>query len=241
VPSVDDVLDQLTEATAGLTAGISGLTDAEAREPSLLPNWTRGHVLTHLARNAEGGTRLLGWALTGVPSYEYPSVEDRAAAIEAGAGRPAAILIADVRATAEALADVAAKLPPEAWQHLVTWTTGEQTPADLVVRSRLAEVLIHHVDLHLGFGPASWPAPFVDDMLTITAGALINRSPAPLSARLETSDTGRSFQIGSSADAIQIRGTEPDLLAWLLGRSDGAGLSSDYPGPLPSVPSIYRT
>jgi len=241
VPSVDDVLDQLTEATAGLTAGISGLTDAEAREPSLLPNWTRGHVLTHLARNAEGGTRLLGWALTGVPSYEYPSVEDRAAAIEAGAGRPAAILIADVRATAEALADVAAKLPPEAWQHLVTWTTGEQTPADLVVRSRLAEVLIHHVDLHLGFGAASWPAPFVDDMLTITAGALINRSPAPLSARLETSDTGRSFQIGSSADAIQIRGTEADLLAWLLGRSDGAGLSSDYPGPLPSVPSIYRT
>src|ERR1700722_3993211 len=114
VPSVDDVLDQLAEATTGLTAGISELTDAEAREPSLLPNWTRGHVLTHLARNSEGGTRLLRWALTGVPSYEYPSVEDRATAIEAGAGRPAAVLIADVRATAEAPADAAAKPPPAA-------------------------------------------------------------------------------------------------------------------------------
>jgi maleylpyruvate isomerase len=241
VPSVDDVLDQLAQATAGLTTGISGLTDAEAREPSLLPNWTRGHVLTHLARNAEGGTRLLGWALTGVPSYEYPSVEDRAAAIEAGADRPAAVLIADVRATAEALADAAAKLPPDSWQHLVTWTTGEQTPADLVVRSRLAEVLIHHVDLHLAFSPASWPAPFVDNMLTIATGALMSRSPAPLSARLDASDTGRSFQVGTAADVIGIRGTEADLLAWLLGRSDGAGLSGDYPGPLPSVPSIYRT
>jgi hypothetical protein len=78
-------------------------------------------------------------------------------------------------------------------------------------------------------------------MLTITAGALINRSPAPLSARLDASDTSRSFQIGSAADTIGIRGTEADLLAWLLGRSDGAGLSSDYPGPLPPVPSIYRT
>jgi maleylpyruvate isomerase len=241
VPSVDDVLAQLAAATAALTTGISGLTDDEAREPSLLPNWTRGHVLTHLARNAEGGTRLLNWALTGIPSHEYPSVEERAAAIEAGAGRPAAVLIADVRATAEALADVAAKLPPDAWPNLVTWTTGERTPADLVVRSRLAEVLIHHVDLDLGFGPASWPAPFVDDMLTITVGALINRSPAPLSARLDASDTGRSFQIGSAADAIQICGTEADLLAWLLGRSDGTALTSDYPGPLPPVPSIYRT
>ena len=109
MPTIDDVLDHLTEATTGLITAISGLTDAEAREPSLLPNWTRGHVLTHLARNAEGGTRLLNWALTGVPSYEYPSVEDRAAAIEAGASRPAAVLIADVRATAEALADVAAR------------------------------------------------------------------------------------------------------------------------------------
>ena len=241
VPSIDDVLAQLAEATTGLITDISGLTDAEAREPSLLPNWTRGHVLTHLARNAEGGTRLLGWALTGVPSYEYPSVEDRAAAIEAGAGRPAAVLIADVRATAEALADAAAKLPPDSWPHLVTWTTGEQTPADVIVRSRLAEVLLHHVDLALGFGPDSWPAPFVDDMLTRTAAALINRSPTPLSARLDASDTARSFQIGTAADAIHIRGTEADLLAWLLGRSDGAGLSSDYSGPLPPVPSIYRT
>jgi maleylpyruvate isomerase len=241
VHPVDDVLAQLAEATTGLTTGISELTDAGAHEPSLLPNWTRGHVLTHLARNAEGGTRLLGWALTGVPSYEYPSVEARATAIEAGAGRPAAVLIADVRATAEALADAAAKLPSDAWPNLVTWTTGEQTPADLVVRSRLAEVLIHHVDLDVGFGPASWPAPFVDDMLTITAGALINRSPTPLSVRLDASETGRSFQIGGAAEVISIRGTEAGLLAWLLGRSGGAGLSSDHPGPLPPVPSIYRT
>ena len=45
-------LESLADATAGLIMGVGGLTDADPREPSLLPGWTRGHVLTHLARNA---------------------------------------------------------------------------------------------------------------------------------------------------------------------------------------------
>lgn len=68
VQSVGDVLEYLADATDGLIAGVGGLTDAGARGSSLLPGWSRGHVLTHLARNAEGGVRLLGWARTGVPS-----------------------------------------------------------------------------------------------------------------------------------------------------------------------------
>jgi len=40
---------------------------------------------------------------------------------------------------------------------------------------------------------------------------------------------------------MQISGTEAELLAWLLGRSAGAGLARDKPGPLPPVPSIYLT
>jgi uncharacterized protein (TIGR03083 family) len=153
VQSVEEVLGSLADATAGLITDAGGITDADARGPSLLPGWSRGHVLTHLARNAEGGARLLGWARTGVPSYEYPSVAARAAAIEQGAGRPAAELVADVRATAGALAAAAAAMPPGAWQNPVTWTTGQQSPAEMIARSRLAEVLIHHVDLGIGYGP----------------------------------------------------------------------------------------
>jgi maleylpyruvate isomerase len=213
VSSVDDVLAQLAEATAGLTAGISGLTAAEAREPSLLPNWTRGHVLTHLARNAEGGTRLLNWALTGVPGYEYPSVDDRAAAIEAGAGRLAAPGHLDDR-----------RADPSRHGHTVPPGRGADPPRRPRprVRPRLLARPVrrrHAHDHRRGRSTARRPA----------AGA-------PRCVR-----HGRSFQIGSAAGAIQIRGAEADLLAWLIGRSDGAGLSSDYPGPLPPVPSIYRT
>jgi maleylpyruvate isomerase len=59
-------LERLTTATDELLGQISGLAEADVREPSLLPGWTRGHVLSHLARDAEGGTRLLGWARTGI-------------------------------------------------------------------------------------------------------------------------------------------------------------------------------
>jgi maleylpyruvate isomerase len=240
VQSVDDALRNLADATADLITHISKLTEVEARQASLLPGWTRGHVLTHLARNAEGGTRLLGWARTGVPSYEYPSVAARAAAIEEGANRPAAVLAADVSATAAALADAAAAMRPGDWQHVVTWTVGGQSPAEHVVYSRLGEVLIHHVDLDLGYGPGGWPTAFVRDMLPRIAHRLAEPALAPLSAHLNATDTGRSFQIGGH-DAEQINGTEAELMAWLLGRSDGTGLHRDKPGPLPPVPSIYYT
>ena len=59
----------------------------DLREPSRLPGWTRGHVVTHVARNAEGLCRLLRWARTGIETPMYPSIQARDAAIEAGAGR----------------------------------------------------------------------------------------------------------------------------------------------------------
>jgi maleylpyruvate isomerase len=240
VQSVDDVLQHLADATADLIKNISKITEADARGASLLPGWTRGHVLTHLARNAEGGTRLLGWARTGIPGYEYPSVAERAAAIDDGASRPAEILVADVDATAAAFSGAAAAMQPGDWRQPVTWTIGGQTPAEHVARSRLGEVLIHHVDLDLGYRPGSWPAAFVREMLPAVVRRLTERGLAPLPARLNATDTGRSFQFGGQ-DAEKIGGTEPELLAWLLGRSDGAGLDRDKPGPLPSVPSIYYT
>jgi hypothetical protein len=61
--TIGPALARLAAATAGLLADLDGLGEAEARGASRLPGWTRGHVLTHLARNAEGSTRLLAWLL----------------------------------------------------------------------------------------------------------------------------------------------------------------------------------
>jgi maleylpyruvate isomerase len=62
---------RLAAATQRLQDTVAGLTDQQAREPSLLPGWSRGHVLTHLARNADSLRNLLIWARTGVETPQY--------------------------------------------------------------------------------------------------------------------------------------------------------------------------
>ena len=68
---------RVDESTGRLLAGTAAVTDAQAREPSLLPGWTRGHLLTHLARNADGLRNLLTWARTGVMTPQYHSAAAR--------------------------------------------------------------------------------------------------------------------------------------------------------------------
>jgi maleylpyruvate isomerase len=235
----NDVLAALESATGRLLDGIASLSDAAARQPSLLPGWSRGHVLTHLARNAEGSTRLLTWARTGVPSYEYESADARGAEIQAGAGRPAPVLIEDVRRTAAALREAATGMPPQAWRRIVRYTGGQERSAEVILPSRLAEVVIHHVDLDLGFTPTDWPGSFVTDMLGLLASSLGQRD-GMTAMRLASRDGDSIFIIGVAGSAdITVTGSEPELLAWLLGRADGRGLGREPEGPLPAVPAIY--
>ena len=234
-----EALAYLRTATEDLVAVISGLSDSAVRGPSLLPGWSRGHVLTHLARNAEGGVRLLGWARTGVPSYEYESVEARAAAIEDGAGRLAVVLIDEVRRAADAFSAAAAGMPSEAWDRKVRWTAGQESPASLIVPSRWGEVLIHHVDLDIGYQPADWPSVFTGELLPFIVSDLSGRG-AMDAVRLKATDAGRVFTIGEITPAsLTIAGPACELLAWLLGRSDGGRLARKPDAPLPAVPAIY--
>ena len=131
-------LAQLGESTDRLLATADALTDAQAAAPSRLPGWTRGHVLTHLARNADGFRNLLTWAGTGNETPMYPSEEARARGVEQGAGRSAAEIAADVQVSAAALAAAAQDLPARAWDALVA-RRGDTFPARQIPSRRLAE------------------------------------------------------------------------------------------------------
>jgi maleylpyruvate isomerase len=163
----------------------------------------------------------------------------RAAAIEAGSGRPARVLVADVRRTAAAFAAAAEGMPPAAWPRVVRYTGGQEPSAEVIVPSRLAEVYIHHVDLDVGSGPAGWPPAFVAEMLGLVAGRLSQRDGIG-GMNLHGTDTGRDFTIGDAASASRtVSGPEAELLAWLLGRCDGQALDCEPDGALPDVPAIY--
>jgi len=147
--------DQIEDATALLLRTAGGFDDEDVREPSLLPGWTRAHVLTHLARGADALRDLLD----GGPGHA--SQEARDEAIEAGAGRGAAELADDVRASAAAWREAVLRQPDEAWSRLVAPPLGIRPfPAGQLLVRRLVEVEVHHVDLAAGYRPSDWPVSF---------------------------------------------------------------------------------
>ncbi len=235
--SVELLIDRVNAAVDRVLVSASALSDEQVSEPSLLPGWCRGHVLTHLARNADGLRNLLSWAKTGEETPQYPSMEARERDIEAGASRPASEIAVDVATSAQAFIEVAHELPDDAWLAQVRMMRGQQIPAWSVLSQRLFEVEVHHVDLATGYEPANWPDWFVTDELYRIAG-LLTGDPAAPSAVLNDAATGRQYFIHADGlSDLAITGPGAELLAWLLGRADGAGLTTDPAGPLPSMPT----
>ncbi len=233
-------LAAIQEATDRLLRSAAALTGAEVAAPSRLPGWTRGHVLTHLARNADGLGNLLDWARTGTRTPMYPSETARNEAIEAGAGRSAAELLADLRDTAARFAAAAAGLPEAAWRAQVE-RRGEPFPAREILRARLSEVELHHVDLGTGYRPDDWPAAFVADALPRVAGSFAGR-PDMAACRLAADGWPDIFLVGPAgpdAPDVVVRGAPGRLLAWRSGRADGTGLRVTGAATVP-VPPPWR-
>jgi maleylpyruvate isomerase len=226
-------VDRATERLLSTVAAFDG--DRAVNAPSLLPGWTRGHVLAHVARNADGLTNLLTWARTGVMTPQYADADQREADIAAGAPRPPTEQLADVRRSAARFADAAAQMPAAAWSVLLDIPGAPQRAARVVWR-RLREVEVHHVDLGAGYTSADWPEAFSHRLLHEVVTGFADRSDAP-ALRLRPEGLGHELVIGDATGAPTVSGPAHALAAWLTGRSSGAGLTISPDGPLPTPPS----
>jgi maleylpyruvate isomerase len=208
-------MDERERALAGvlaahrtLAARLAGLTDEQARQPSLLPGWSVGHVVTHLARNSDGLRNMLEGALRGEIAAMYPGgLEQRQADIEAGAGRTAAALRADVAAATEQLEGVFAAMTDDAWAGSGVAAFGPVAMRDVPTRRR-TEVEVHHADMGLGYSWHEWPTDFVRTEIHRLTMLWNSRQPMGLT--------------GLPAAALAV--DERHRAAWLLGRADIDGL-----------------
>jgi len=222
------LLDDVERATSRLLA-TAGSLDADPSAPSLLPGWTRGHLLTHVARNADSLVNLLTWARTGVVTPQYPTAGQREADIAAGADRPWTVLVADVRDSADRFAKAAAMLSAGDWAAHLDLPNGPQ-PAALVPWRRLREVEVHHVDLAGGYTAADWPAAFTHRVLHEVAATLDG-----VALTVRPDGLGHRIPVGAGGSP-EVSGPAYALAAWLTGRATGDGLTVDPPGPLPPIP-----
>lgn len=224
----------VTTATQRLLGATIAVPDQDWAGPSRLPEWSRAHVATHLARQADGLRRLCEWAATGRRQDMYASPEARNADIEAGAGRTGLELQVDLDTTAGDLAAAFDRLDESAgWGHEVEMRGGLHVPARLLPLARLLEVVVHHVDLDIGFEVADIEPTTAEWLLEWCSFRLRFRDEFP---RLELhAESGFTVTVGSSGDPIVIRGSSPALLGWLMNRADGSTVVGDEGLSLPSL------
>ena len=206
VPEAD--LARVHDAHDRFLRAVKRLSDEDMRVPSRLPGWTAGHVLTHVARNADSHTRRAEAALAGevVDQYEGGSA-GRALAIEAGSLRPAAEIIDDVRGSARAVEQAWRTLPAEVWTGRSRDVNGRERPLFELPSRRWQEVEVHLVDLNVGISPRDWPPEFILEWLPRTRERMWGR--LPIEASRATWDH------------------PADELAWLYGRLS----RTDLPAP----------
>jgi maleylpyruvate isomerase len=225
-----DNLSLLAQETGLLLETASGLDDRTVRAASLCDGWTRAHVLSHLARNADALGRLAGWARTGTPVAMYDSPQAREADIEAGSTRGAAEILADLESSSAGFASTAAGLsgPPELCE--VEMRAGRRVRGGQLPTLRLLEVVFHHVDLDAGYTFADADPGFVRRAIGNAVDRMTRGGQAPaISLR---GDDGDTWSIGESGQ--EVTGSSAAILLWLA-RGDGAGVSS--PAALPQMPA----
>jgi maleylpyruvate isomerase len=218
-------------ATERVVATAEGIGDEAMSGPSLCEGWSRGHVLTHIARNADALARVCAVATDGVEGTMYDSNDARDAEIASGAARPAAEQAVDVQDSAARLAArLAALAPAHAAVSVPRTPDGERR---IVVGSvpflRLRELVYHHVDLDAGYTFADAPADVVD-MLLADAAARLDDEDEPPAVTIVT-DEGDLYIIGDGT--TRVAGPRASVLMWLAReRNDGV----TFDGPVPPLP-----
>ncbi|MFJ6831097.1 maleylpyruvate isomerase family mycothiol-dependent enzyme [Streptomyces sp. NPDC091209] len=222
-------LASVRDATERLLTAAAELDNAAVAEPSRLPGWSRGHVLAHLARNADALVNVL----EGRPMYASANTRD--ADIERDAPRPLDAQLADLRESAARFEETGAA--PADWSRTVELRNGVTDSAARVPFRRWVEVDLHHVDLGIGYELEDLPEEFVTREIDFLAERFGGHKDVPSTA-LDTGD-GRVWTTGGGAAGgpIAVRGPSADLLGWLCGRRDGTGLTVRG-GPLPALPPL---
>ncbi|MYW47725.1 maleylpyruvate isomerase family mycothiol-dependent enzyme [Streptomyces sp. SID161] len=216
------------EATDRLLTAVAELDNASLAEPSRLPGWSRGHVLAHLARNADALVNVL----QGRPMYA--SAEARDADIARDAARPLEAQVADVRESADRFQ--AAGDAPADWSRTVELRNGVTDSASRVPFRRWAEVDLHHVDLGIGYELEDLPAEFLEREAAFLTQRFSGHPDVPAT---RVTDGTRVWITGreGGAPGVTVTGRPADVVGWLAGRRAGTALTVDG-GELPKLPPL---
>jgi maleylpyruvate isomerase len=233
--------DLLGDASNRLVRTVDAFHGDDWSSPTLLPEWTRAHLVAHLALNAEGLTRCLHGlvaddsdAAHDEPRTMYDSDEQRDVAIRALAEADPSEIRARLMAGTTILDDAIAAVPSREWSTYVERTPGgRRMRADSLPGMRLRELEIHHVDLAAGYTTRDWSLGFAEHLLDA-----MNKRVRPAEPfEVKPLDSRRTWVFGPDESEYPVpivTGPAADAAWWLTGRPAPETLSCSR-GELPSI------
>ena len=171
----DDVIDACRSSHRDLVTAVTPLSHDDFRSPSLLPGYSRGHVVAHVINKTTAHVSLFGGALVGETRRLHPDGYDPDRAAQVGATRSALELCAELKRSFEQLETAWETLDDGMWDRQGIMTAGPRTMAEIVTH-HLRNVEVHHVDLDIGYRPSDWCALFVEIELAKRMRALPDRA-----------------------------------------------------------------
>jgi maleylpyruvate isomerase len=212
-------------AIAGqLLALTADLDDPAARGASVLPGWSRGHVITHIAYFSEAMSRQVEEALQGRLIEVYDGGRPaRDAAIEAGADRPAAELRTHLNRAVTALLASWDQVGPTDWPLPILHRNSNLSAG---LQATWRELTIHTSDLDLGITPASWSDDFCLHLLDFL------RPRTPDNTHLVLQSPTTTWENGTGNE-VRLSGTLTALTAWYAGRPSADPITGPMPDLLP--------
>jgi maleylpyruvate isomerase len=204
--------------TAFVARKLSQLSSTDLDEPSLLPGWTRRHVVAHIGYNARAIARLVEWAATGVETPMYDSPEARDQEIKFGATLPPIALQNLFDHSAIHLSVEWRDLADERWGAPVRTAQGRLVPVSETVWMRSREVWVHAVDLDNGARFTDIPIDVLQRLLSDVWGAWTKRSETDGLA-LRAFSAGNVYTYGHAVpEETVVEGTLPAITRWAMGR-----------------------
>ncbi|MEO6468774.1 MAG: maleylpyruvate isomerase N-terminal domain-containing protein [Acidimicrobiia bacterium] len=158
-----------------LLAGLASLTDEDFRSLSLLPGYSRAHLVTHLANKARAHAWIFGGPAASEVRQLHPAGYNPVRAAEAGAHRTASELCSDLLSSFLILESAWGELDEMHWESQAIMTAGPRSMAEIVTH-HLRNVEVHHVDLDIGYQFADCLRTFVDGELAKRLRDLPNRA-----------------------------------------------------------------
>ncbi|MFK3781141.1 maleylpyruvate isomerase family mycothiol-dependent enzyme [Agrobacterium sp. NPDC089420] len=207
--------------TAYFARKLNELSDDELACPSLVPGWSRRHVIAHIGFQARALARLVEAARLGRAQEVLEEPDAQNEDIDVGASLPAHALRYLFKHSQVHLDVEWRDLNATGWRAEVEPLAGGLVGIGQTPWLRASEIWLRAVDLDNGASLLDFPSDVVDRLLEEAAEAFALRG-LPFSLALKPTDRPGSIVIGAGENMVSAPAA--DLLRWLTGRGVRHGL-----------------